>query len=69
MHIIINDDTKDISSEGVWFVGMSDGSFHPRVGVRGTLWACASPRNPGDNLVADGNSGQIGKGGGVPFGF
>lgn len=49
---------------------MSDGSFHSRVDVRGVLWAYASPGNLGDNLMADGNSGEMGKGmEGVPSGF
>lgn len=46
---------------------MSDGSFHSRVDVRGMLWACAFPGNLGDNLMADGNSGEMGKGRGGPF--
>lgn len=46
---------------------MSDGSFHSRVDVPGMLWVYASPGNPGDNLMVDGNSGEMGKGGGSPF--
>lgn len=41
---------------------MSDGSFHSRVDVCGMLWVYASPGNLGDNLMADGNSGEMGKG-------
>lgn len=48
---------------------MSDGSFHSRVDVRGMLWAYAFPGNLGDNLMAGGNSGEMGKGGGSLLDF